>query len=95
MTEKPLGAVGGFIVLAMVVAAVFANVIAPYSFSETHYSDAISSPGGSYLLGTDTLGRDLLSRISFGATVPSATRTATEPTSGAPLNDRVWWRSYC
>ena len=69
VTEKPLGAVGGFIVLAMVVAAVFANVIAPYSFSETHYSDALSSPGGSYLLGTDNLGRDLLSRIIFGARI--------------------------
>lgn len=65
--EKPLGTAGGIIVLVMLLAAVFADLIAPYPYTEIHLKDALLPPGGTYLLGTDQLGRDLFSRIIHGA----------------------------
>ena len=65
--EKPLGTAGGIIVLFMLFAAVFADLIAPYPYTEIHLPDSLLPPGGTYLLGTDQLGRDLFSRIIYGA----------------------------
>jgi peptide/nickel transport system permease protein len=65
--EKPLGTAGGVIVLLMLLAAVFADLISPYPYTEIHLADSLLPPGGTYLLGTDQLGRDLFSRIIHGA----------------------------
>mgnify|MGYP000403801188 CR=1 FL=1 len=67
--EKPLGAVGGVIVLLMLLTGIFADVIAPYSYDEVHPIDRLSEPSSKYLLGTDGLGRDVLSRIIYGARI--------------------------
>lgn len=67
--EKPLGAIGAVIVLAMVFSAVFADLIVPYPYQETHYADALTGPSSTYWLGTDNLGRDILSRIIYGARI--------------------------
>jgi len=67
--EKPLGTVGGVIVLVLFLTGIFANFIAPYPYAETHIKDALSPPSAQYLLGTDGIGRDLLSRIIYGARV--------------------------
>ena len=67
--EKPLGAAGGVIVLILLVVGIFANFLAPYPYTEIHLSDQLSSYSGEYLLGTDNLGRDQLSRIIRGARV--------------------------
>lgn len=66
--------VGALIVLAFVFVAMFAPVLAPHS-PTTQYPDGLSqqgaplSPGGKFPLGTDDLGRDLLSRLLYGARV--------------------------
>jgi peptide/nickel transport system permease protein len=67
--EKPLGTVGGVIVLVMFVTGVFADLIAPYGVNESHLADRLSSPSGQFILGTDNLGRDQLSRIIHGARI--------------------------
>ena len=67
--RKPLGAVALLVIIVLVVTAAGANVVSPYPPNEQHYEDILVSPTGSYLLGTDDLGRDLLSRIIFGARV--------------------------
>ena len=67
--RKPLGAVALLVIVVLVVTATGANVVSPYPPNEQHYEDILVSPTGSYLLGTDDLGRDLLSRIIFGARV--------------------------
>ncbi|MFN8556748.1 MAG: ABC transporter permease [Dehalococcoidia bacterium] len=67
--RKPLGAFGGLIVVVFVVMAVFANLLAPYSFRETHLISALKPPNREFLLGTDPLGRDMLSRLVHGARV--------------------------
>ncbi len=48
-------------------AALAAPWISPYSPTDQHIEDRFQSPNGSYLLGTDNFGRDLLSRIIFGS----------------------------
>lgn len=67
--EKPLGAFGGFIVLALIVVAVFAPWLAPYGYAEQVLSDRLQGPSREHLLGTDNLGRDILSRVIYGARV--------------------------
>ena len=67
--EKPLGTFGGIIVLLLLFSGIFADVLAPYGMNELHIYDRLTAPSGKYLLGTDQLGRDMLSRIIYGARV--------------------------
>jgi len=67
--EKPLGLIGGVIVLIMLLVAIFANVIAPYGYNEIHTTDKLHPPSPQYILGADNVGRDLFSRILFGARI--------------------------
>jgi peptide/nickel transport system permease protein len=65
--RRPLGALGALIVLLLVLAAVFAPVIAPYDPLDTNFIAILRPPSPEFLLGTDAFGRDLLSRLIFGA----------------------------
>ena len=76
--EKPLGTVGGVIVLLLVFTAVFADLawlgmpdvgLAPYRATEQSLKDRLVPPSAEHLLGTDNLGRDLLSRVIHGARI--------------------------
>jgi len=67
--EKPLGAVGGAIVLAMFITGISADFLAPRDRNLISLPDQLSPPSAQYPLGTDNLGRDLLSRIIFGARI--------------------------
>ena len=66
---QPLGFIGGVIVLALLVMAVFAKQIAPYGYDEQIYSETLQGPTLRHLFGTDDLGRDLFSRIAYGAQI--------------------------
>src|SRR3712207_4098895 len=67
--EKPIGLLGGLIVLALLVVGIFADVLAPYGFNEMILSDRLAPPSLYHLLGTDNTGRDLLSRLIYGARI--------------------------
>ena len=67
--EKPLGCFGGVIVLILLFVGIFADVLAPYGYNELHLPDALSFSSGKYILGTDNLGRDLFSRVIYGARI--------------------------
>jgi peptide/nickel transport system permease protein len=67
--EKPLGLLGALIVLALLVVALFAEVIAPYGYAQTNLLQRFKSASAEHWLGTDQLGRDLLSRIIYGTQV--------------------------
>jgi peptide/nickel transport system permease protein len=67
--EKPLGTVGGIIVLALLIVGVFAGLIAPYGYNDIYVGPRLSAPSPEHLLGCDQLGRDLLSRIIYGARI--------------------------
>ena len=67
--EKPLGMIGGVIVLIMLVVGIFAEWLAPYAMNEAHLIDRLSPPSARYILGTDQLGRDILSNLIYGARI--------------------------
>ncbi|MSQ26843.1 MAG: ABC transporter permease [Dehalococcoidia bacterium] len=67
--EKPLGAFGAAIVVAMLAMALLADLLAPYPYDTINLADILTEPNADHLLGTDFLGRDLLSRIIFGGRV--------------------------
>ena len=70
--RKPLGAIGGAIVLVMIFTAIFAEQIAPYPYDAGRGVDRLQGPSRSHLLGTDNLGRDIFSRIVYGARISIA-----------------------
>jgi peptide/nickel transport system permease protein len=65
--RRPLAVAGVVVALAFIVAAIFAPWVAPYSPSETDFDALLAQPSLDHLLGTDELGRDILSRIIWGA----------------------------
>ena len=66
---KPLGALGGLLILLMVLTAVFADVLATHDPIRTDAEHTLARPTASHRLGTDNLGRDIYSRIVYGARV--------------------------
>lgn len=73
--RKPLGAFGGVLMAVLIIVAITAPLIAPFDPYELHVADKYSAPGTqttsgeAFLLGTDQLGRDLLSRLIYGARI--------------------------
>ena len=65
--EQPLGTAGGIVILILVLVSIFADSLAPYRYEEIHLRDRLQAPTTAYLLGTDHVGRDLLSRLIHGA----------------------------
>ena len=65
--EKALGTACGIIILILILVAIFADVLAPYPYIEIHLADRLQGPSAQYLLGTDHVGRDFLSRLIYGA----------------------------
>lgn len=63
----PLGAAGAFVVIVMIAMALFADVIAPYDPEENSFEHMFTPPSLQFLLGADDFGRDIFSRIIFGA----------------------------
>jgi len=66
---KPLGAIGGVIILVMLFAAAFAPQIAPYDPYELNQSLQFGPPSLSHPFGTDEFGRDLFTRIIYGTKI--------------------------
>ena len=77
LTGRPLPLVGTFIVVFFIVLAVVGPMIAPFRFDEIIRGAARQSPSAVYLFGTDHLGRDVFSRVVWGAreiiTIPAIT----------------------
>ncbi len=67
--EKPLGTVGAVVTLVLLLTGIFADFLAPYGYNELHTLDFLAPPSAKYWLGTDNMGRDLLSRVIFGARI--------------------------
>ena len=67
--EKPLGTACGIIILILIFVAIFADFLMTYPYYEIHLADMLQGPSARYLLGTDQLGRDMLSRLIYGARI--------------------------
>jgi peptide/nickel transport system permease protein len=66
---KPLGTLGALVVLSMLFLAVFADLLAPYDAYEIKHHLQFRAPNMAHWFGTDHLGRDVLSRIIYGARI--------------------------
>jgi peptide/nickel transport system permease protein len=67
--RKPLGFLGLTIVLFFVFVAIFANLLAPYDANKTDRRHGLEEPSLRHKLGTDKTGRDVLSRLIYGARI--------------------------
>ncbi|MDP2626384.1 MAG: ABC transporter permease [Candidatus Rokubacteria bacterium] len=67
--RKPLGAIGGAVVLGMIVLALFAPWIAPHAYDDSIRGARMKPPGAQFWMGTDNLSRDIWSRVVYGARV--------------------------
>lgn len=77
--KRPLGAVGAALVVLTALLALTANYVAPYDPLHNDYAAMLVAPSRAHWLGTDSFGRDVLSRIIFGS------RTAMTVGLGASL----------
>jgi len=69
MRGKPLGVVGGLLIVVLVVTALLAPVLAPYDPIKMKSADRLQAPSRNHPLGTDDFGRDILSRVIYGARI--------------------------
>ena len=69
MAAEALGIASGIVILILILLAIFADVLAPYPFDQLNLADRLQGSSTRHLLGTDQLGRDLLSRLLFGARI--------------------------
>jgi len=67
--EKPLGTVGAVIVLILLLVGIFADLLAPYGYNETWVGGRLDASSMEHWIGTDQSGRDLFSRIIYGAQI--------------------------
>jgi peptide/nickel transport system permease protein len=65
--QNPLGAAGGLVVIVMILMAAFADVVTVYDPTRNNFGAMLEPPGSDYWLGTDQFGRDLYTRIVYGA----------------------------
>jgi len=65
--RRPLGAVGGLVVVLMLVTAAGAGVLAPYDPVTVDFGAMLARPSAAHWLGTDAFGRDVLSRLIYGS----------------------------
>jgi peptide/nickel transport system permease protein len=65
--RRPMAVWGFVVVVVFVVIAVFAPWLAPYGAGATDFNSLLAHPSAKHLLGTDELGRDVLSRVFWGA----------------------------
>ena len=67
--ERPVGAVSAAVVVLLCLVAIFADVLAPFHFMDMTMIDRLQGPSSVHPLGTDHIGRDLFSRLLYGARV--------------------------
>ncbi|NMA24580.1 MAG: ABC transporter permease [Clostridiales bacterium] len=66
LRKNKLAVVSLFVLIALFLIAVFAPLIAPYSYDEQNVLNSYAKPSAEHLLGTDKMGRDIFSRLIYG-----------------------------
>jgi len=67
LKKNKIAVVSLFILLIICLIAILAPLLAPYPYEETHTRRSLEGPSSDFLLGTDRLGRDILSRLLYGS----------------------------
>jgi len=65
--RNPVGAFGGLIIVMLLLVALLADVITPFRYDEFNIPERLQSPSWNHLFGTDNQGRDVFSRVVYGA----------------------------
>ncbi|MEA2324469.1 MAG: peptide/nickel transport system permease protein [Solirubrobacteraceae bacterium] len=65
--RRPMAVAGLSVATVFVVAAILAPLVAPYDPADTNFGSVLQGPSASHVMGTDDLGRDVFSRVVFGA----------------------------
>ena len=65
--RQPLASAGGLVVLIMIFATIFADFLSPYDPEAASWVNQLTPPSAEFWLGTDAFGRDILTRIIYGA----------------------------
>jgi peptide/nickel transport system permease protein len=69
LVRSPTSAFGLFVISVLILAAVFAPIIATHDPYVQNLANTLKAPGNGHLFGTDELGRDIFSRLIFGARI--------------------------
>ncbi|RXT05819.1 ABC transporter permease [Ammoniphilus sp. CFH 90114] len=69
LKKNKLAMVGGFIIIFFVTIAIFAPVLATHDYKEPDLMNRLQAPSAEHWFGTDDLGRDIFSRILYGARI--------------------------
>jgi len=67
--NDPLGLLGFLLILSLILVAIFAPLIAPYSPSDIDIANRLATPSNNHFFGTDNLGRDVFSRLVYGSRI--------------------------
>lgn len=67
LSTNKLAMAGLIVMLILIIIAIFAPLIAPYSVTEQDYTYVLKGPNAQHLFGTDKMGRDIFSRCVYGA----------------------------
>ncbi|MBM3573628.1 MAG: ABC transporter permease [Alphaproteobacteria bacterium] len=67
LVQQPLGSLGLIVIIVMILAALFADYVAPYDPLTVDFGAMLAAPSAAHWLGTDSFGRDVLSRIIYGS----------------------------
>src|ERR1700739_2804880 len=65
--QRPLGAIGAAIIFIMTLAALLANLVAPFDPLVTNYAAMLQAPSSLHWFGTDSFGRDVFTRVIYGS----------------------------
>ncbi len=85
LVRKRLAVVGLVIIVIIYLAGIFAPLVAPYGFADTDFTNTFAGPSLEHPLGTDRLGRDLLSRVMWSAQTTVIISAAAILTGGLAL----------
>ncbi len=69
LRRNRLAMVGMVTLIILILMAVFAPVVAPYAYDEPNYDAVLCGPSAQHLMGTDNFGRDIFSRVVYGARI--------------------------
>ena len=85
-----MGALSAGVIAVLLLIAVLAPLLTPYSPAEIDSKSVLTSPGRAHLFGTDNLGRDVFSRVVYGARHSLYVGLASVPWAPSAV---VWWAS--
>jgi len=85
LLRNKLAVTGGVVIILLCLIAIFADFLAPYSYTKANFGRLYEPPSREYPLGTDQLGRDVLSRLIYGARVSMLVGLGAQVLIGVPI----------